>query len=131
MVPTITGTRRRHLRTQVDGARPAQDLTHGHWVQIRNISQGGFLTASPKSAQIGEIHTFRAVLKGGDSCVLRATVIHCRPAVGTITTCVIGWQAATDPLTVTAMRTLLGDVSAGKGGAAAPDQSGDWDPECA
>jgi hypothetical protein len=131
MVTTLTGTRRRHPRTQIDTTRAAQDLTHGHWVQIRNISEGGFLTASPKGAQVGEVHTFRAVLKDGDSCVLRATVIHCRPAVGTLTTCVIGWQAAADPLTAAAMRTLVEDTTAVKGGASAAGQSDDWDPECA
>ncbi len=131
MSTTPVLTRRRHPRIDIDGTRPAQNLTHGHWVQVRNVSLGGFLTASPRSVQPGETHTFRALLRDGDACVLRATAIHCRPAVGTMTTCIVGWRAAPDAVTVAAMQRLIDDVTTVDGMEVVDGASTDRDPECA
>jgi hypothetical protein len=129
MHTTFIHTRRRHPRIAIDGTRPAQDLTHGHWVQIRNISLGGFLTASPRASSPGDIHTFRGVLRHGESCVLRATAIHCQPAVGTLTTCIIGWQAAADAATAAAMQRLLDDVATTDGAPVTRRSALDWAPD--
>lgn len=112
MQPPVTGpTRRRHPRIEIDGGHGARDLTDGQPVRIRDISSGGFQTEGPLGTAPGTTHTFRVVLRDGPPCVVRATAVHSRPAPGGGPTCIVGWQAATDPVTTTSMQQLIEEVT--------------------
>jgi hypothetical protein len=111
MKPHTTPARRRHPRIEIDGGHGAQDLTLGHYVHLRDVSLGGFQTESPRQTEPGSVHTFRVVLHGGGSCVVRAAAIHCREAPGGRHAFIVGWQAASDPVTVSSIVRLIDEVT--------------------
>ncbi len=111
MRPDTAPTRRRYPRIEIDGGHGAQDLTHGQYVRIRDVSLGGFQTEALQDTAPGTIHTFRVVLRNGDSCVVRATAIHSRPAPGGGQSYIVGWQAASDGVTRASIQELIDDVT--------------------
>jgi hypothetical protein len=111
MQPTPAPSRRRHPRIEIDGGHGAQDLTHGHYVRIRDVSHGGFQTEAPHGTAPGSLHTFRVVLRDGGSCVVRATAVHSRPAPGVGHGYLVGWQVASDPVTVASIQQLIDEVT--------------------
>jgi hypothetical protein len=115
--------RRRHPRIEIDGSLTAQDLTSGSLVVIRDISAGGFRTESPRATAIGQVHTFRALLPGGERCVLQAAARHCQATTGARQMTLIGWSAEPDPVTQRALSRLIEIVTT-----VAPDVEGGVEP---
>ena len=111
MTPPADHARRRHARIPIDGGHGAQDLTHGHYVRIRDLSPGGFQTEAPCDTAPGSVHTFRVVLSGGGSCVVRATAIHCRATSDERHAFIVGWKAAVDPVTASSILQLIDEVT--------------------
>ena len=104
-------SRRRHPRLEVDGPYLAHDLTHGHWVRLCNISEGGFQTEAQRVATVGEAHTFRARLRDGQHVVLQALAVHCHVVNEQTPRCLVGWQLIEDATSTAAVRALIDDIT--------------------
>jgi spermidine/putrescine-binding protein len=74
---------------------------------MRDVSFGGFQLASSVPVEVGEVHEVRAVTATGLVCTLRARVVRCEPPSPTDPVYISGWEAAPDPDSTSAKKTLL------------------------
>jgi hypothetical protein len=106
--------RRQSPRVPVNGRVQARIVTLHLDVEMRDISTGGFLIASPVDIASGDVHVFEVALEDGRTCTLRARALHCRAPHGDEPAYLSGWRAATDESTADGildiLETLTGDV---------------------
>jgi hypothetical protein len=92
-------SRRQSSRLNVDGRLRTRIATLHMDVEMRDVSLGGFLLASPIDITTGDIHTFEVVVPAGDLHTLRARVVHCRAPRDGEAAFLSGWRCATDDVT--------------------------------
>jgi hypothetical protein len=51
------------------------------------------------------------VLRGGGSCLVRASAVHCRATSDDRHAFIVGWKAAIDPVTTSSIRQLIEEVT--------------------
>lgn len=108
--------RRQSARVQVDGRLRTRIQTLAMDVEMRDISLGGFLVASPVDINTGGLHVFDVATTGKTSYTLRARVVHCRAPRGEDTVFLSGWRCAPDEVTQQGLTKILDYLSAGIAG---------------
>ena len=89
-------SRRRHPRIEIDGSLRVLDVSVSEWVEICNVSEGGFQTLSRTRPRQGDVHTFKVVLDHKLYSVM-ATAVYVRAArVAEYAGWLTGWRASED-----------------------------------
>jgi len=74
--------RRTAPRIEILGRVHGQAVSLDVPLTVREISLGGMAIETPVPFPLGAIHEFRLTLGDGSTVLLRARVVHCRPAGG-------------------------------------------------
>jgi hypothetical protein len=76
----MSSERRTSPRIEILGRVHGQAVSLGVPVTVREISLGGMAIETPVPFPMGALHEFRLTLGDGSTVLLRARVVHCRPA---------------------------------------------------
>ncbi len=88
----MSSDRRTSPRIEILGRVHGQAVSLDVPLKVREISLGGMAIETPVPFPLGAVHEFRLTLGDGSTVLLRARVVHCRPA-----------GAATTPLFLSGM----------------------------
>ena len=104
-------SRRRHPRIEIDGALGVLDVSLSEWVELCNVSEGGFQTLSRTCPRQGDVHTFKAVV-GRELHSMMATAVYVRATqVVERARWLAGWRASDDGQTARAIAALIASAT--------------------
>jgi hypothetical protein len=78
----MSSDRRTSPRLEILGRVHGQAVSLDVPLTVREISLGGMAIETPVPFPVGAVHEFRLTLGDGSTVLLRARVVHCRPAGG-------------------------------------------------
>ena len=104
-------SRRRHPRIEIDGSISVLDLNLFEWVDLCNVSEGGFQTLARTFPRQGDVHTFKAVV-GRELHSMMATAVYVRAThVSERARWLAGWRASDDIQTARAIAALIASAT--------------------
>ncbi len=106
-VPEPVVSRRQAPRFPVKGRLKTRIATLHLDVDMRDVSAGGFLVASPIDIATGDLHVFEVIFDTGERCTLRARAVHCHAPRPDEPAYLSGWRCATDDATQVGVEMIL------------------------
>jgi hypothetical protein len=99
--------RRQAPRFPVKGRLKTRIATLHLDVDMRDVSAGGFLVASPIDITTGDLHVFEVTIETGERRTLRARAVHCHAPRAGEPAYLSGWRCATDEATQVGLEAIL------------------------